>query len=210
MNAQHESRAQHRNSAPKIGLAGQAAEEEEDEDEEWVQVSNNAFGAFIHVGLQADVSAAFITCGPMLIISLLIQVIFAEELITGHLPVLTQQVGYAHLSYQDLSTQICNVPLKLQVSFVLRALSSRHFMEAHLHLDPTLECYPVSGHDLSNNTPKSAGLLACCADIGRHDFRHAHVLQHTAHVSRLQVFNQSRSSASFIVNHSYKMGFSAS
>jgi hypothetical protein len=77
-------------------------EEEEDEEEEWAQVrqkspairkraikkscygqksltsagqvSGNAFGAFIHVGLQADLQAAFITCGPMLSISLLIQV----------------------------------------------------------------------------------------------------------------------------------------
>jgi len=46
-------------------------------------------------------------------------VIFAEELITGHLPVLTEKLGYAHLSYEALSTRICNVPVKLQISAVM-------------------------------------------------------------------------------------------
>ena len=38
------------------------------------QVSDNAFGAFIHVGLQAGVVSALVNCGPMVLVSLLIQV----------------------------------------------------------------------------------------------------------------------------------------
>ena len=38
------------------------------------QVSDNAFGAFIHVGLQSGVVSALVNCGPMVLVSLLIQV----------------------------------------------------------------------------------------------------------------------------------------
>ena len=119
---------------------GKAFAAEDGDDEEWVQVSSNAFGAFIHVGLQADFQAAFITCGPMLVISLLIQIIFAEELITGHLPVLTQHVGYAHISYEELSTKICQVPLKLQVSLFLTHASWPFSSEPKKDVSRTAEC----------------------------------------------------------------------
>ena len=43
---------------------------------------------YIHILLQAGVASAAVKCGPMVMLSLLIQGIFAEELITRHLPVL--------------------------------------------------------------------------------------------------------------------------
>lgn len=60
------------------------AEGDENESCEWAKVSENAFGAFIHVGLQSGLKSAVVKTGPMLILSLLIQFIFSEELIVQH------------------------------------------------------------------------------------------------------------------------------
>jgi len=81
---------------------------------EWVKVSGNAFGAFIHVGLQSGLTPALINCGPMVVASLLIQGIFAEELISQHLPILTEKEALTRVI-----DRICWVPVKLQISAVL-------------------------------------------------------------------------------------------
>lgn len=60
-------------------------------------------------------ASAAVKCGPMVMLSLLIQGIFAEELITRHLPVLAGSQVVA----DGFVDKICLVPVKLQVSAVL-------------------------------------------------------------------------------------------
>jgi len=84
-----------------------------DDDGEWVKVSGNAFGAFIHVALQSGVSSAAIKTGPMVIASLLIQGIFSEELISQHIHAVQMPLD------ARIAEQICWVPVKLQISALM-------------------------------------------------------------------------------------------
>ena len=59
-------------------------DEDDDPDAQWVSVSENAYGAFIHVGLQSGFIRAWQKCWTMLIVSIIIAVVFSGELIQRH------------------------------------------------------------------------------------------------------------------------------
>ena len=82
------------------------------DDGEWVKVPGNAYGAFIHVALQSGLVSAAVKTGPMVVISLLIQLVFAEELISHHISTLQEK----HVRRVEM---ICWVPVKLQISALL-------------------------------------------------------------------------------------------
>ena len=77
-----------------------------------IKVSGNAYGAYIHVALQSGITSATVKTGPCVLVSVMIQCIFAEELISQHLTV-------AQGSSARLTEQICWVPVKLQISALL-------------------------------------------------------------------------------------------
>jgi hypothetical protein len=77
----------------------------------WVQANTNAFGAFIHVGLQSGLKKAFLNCLILVVTAVTIQLIFSEELITNHVPSLD-----IHSINAD---SICWIPWKFQLSAVV-------------------------------------------------------------------------------------------
>jgi len=90
----------------------------DDDVEEWVKVSNNAFGAFIHVSLQSGIWSAVIKTGPMVVASIMIQAIFSEELISQHIAAVEKHSDGSH-KLPNMVNQICWVPVKLQMSAVI-------------------------------------------------------------------------------------------
>jgi len=84
------------------------------DDGEWIKVSGNAFGAFIHVALQSGLRSATVKTGPMVLASVTIQFIFAYELIDQH-----WNVVVANPLLERNVEQICWVPVKLQISALL-------------------------------------------------------------------------------------------
>ena len=54
------------------------------EDDSWVQHTQNAYGAFAHVAMQSGIMRAIKMCGPMLIASIMIQSVFAAQLLNNH------------------------------------------------------------------------------------------------------------------------------
>lgn len=54
------------------------------EDDAWVQHTQNAYGAFAHVAMQSGILKAVQMCGPMLMASILIQTVFAAQLLYNH------------------------------------------------------------------------------------------------------------------------------
>ena len=76
----------------------------------WVTVSQNAYGAFLHVGLQTGYVRAVFLCGTMLIVSICIQIVFSVQLFLIHLP---------DLENADVITQICEIPSSLQICGVM-------------------------------------------------------------------------------------------
>jgi len=60
----------------------EAGEEEQDDDEEedWVFCAKNAFGAFIFMSITSSLPSAIVKCGPMVLVSVLIQAVFSLEL----------------------------------------------------------------------------------------------------------------------------------
>ena len=98
------------------GSAGEAvgSEGSEGDNELWVSVSENAYGAFIHVGLQSGFQQACFKCWLMLVISVVIAAVFAIELIDRHnfeAGRLTDRTGYFWITERS---QICWIPWKLQ------------------------------------------------------------------------------------------------
>ena len=79
-------------------------------DSVWTQANTNAFGAFVHVGLQSGLKKAVLKCLPMVILALTIQNIFSEELVSNH-----QKHLDIHYRSRD---SICWVPWKFQLSAV--------------------------------------------------------------------------------------------
>ena len=78
------------------------------EDEEaWHSLSKNAYGAFIHVGLQSGLVKAVEMCGSMLMVSCGIQMVIAFQLFVAH------QEEVARLQV------VCEIPFSLQMSAVM-------------------------------------------------------------------------------------------
>ena len=73
--------------------------------ERWIQHTQNAYGAFAHVSMQSGLLRAIQMCGPMLMVSVVIQAVFSSQLIHYH-----------RNDLSDLGEQICNVPVLLQCS----------------------------------------------------------------------------------------------
>lgn len=77
----------------------------------WAKANTNAFGAFIHVGLQSGLTRACLKCLPMVLVAVTIQLIFSTELITNHTP------------YLDIDSpnrdSICWIPFKYQISAIV-------------------------------------------------------------------------------------------
>ena len=77
----------------------------------WVQCNTNAFGAFIHVGLQSGLRKAFSQCLIMVLTAVTIQLVFSEELWLNHFRSLDR-------SSPDRNS-ICWIPWKFQLSAVM-------------------------------------------------------------------------------------------
>jgi len=54
------------------------------EDDSWVKHTQNAYGAFAHVAMQSGILRAMQMCGPMLMASIMIQTVFAAQLLNNH------------------------------------------------------------------------------------------------------------------------------
>jgi len=54
------------------------------EDDSWVKHTQNAYGAFAHVAMQSGIYRAMQMCGPMLMASIMIQTVFAAQLLNNH------------------------------------------------------------------------------------------------------------------------------
>ena len=50
-----------------------STKDDDEEDAIWVTCSENAYGAFIYMGITTSLTQAFIKCGPMVVVSILIQ-----------------------------------------------------------------------------------------------------------------------------------------
>jgi len=95
------------------GDENEHTDSEEDESNpliSWVTVSQNAYGAFLHVGLQSGYVRAVFLCGTMLIVSICIQIVFSIQLFLIHVPDLENSV---------VITQICEIPSSLQICGVM-------------------------------------------------------------------------------------------
>ena len=77
----------------------------------WMKCSQNAFGAFIHVGLQSGLQQAFRKCAILVVTAVTIQLTFSEELITNHW-------SSTH-RYSRARDSICWIPWKFQLSAVV-------------------------------------------------------------------------------------------
>lgn len=94
----------------------QGIEEDDDTDVEWVSVSQNAYGAFIHVGLQSGFLQAWRKCWTMLIVSIIIAVVFAQELIDRHWFLGERMSDKTSDFWVRERVHICWIPVKLQVA----------------------------------------------------------------------------------------------
>jgi len=91
-------------------------DEENDPDAQWVSVSENAYGAFIHVGLQSGLWQAWRKCWTMLIVSIVIAVVFSGELIQRHQFFGDRISDKTSDFWVRERIHICWIPVKLQVA----------------------------------------------------------------------------------------------
>lgn len=76
---------------------------------DWVFCSENAYGAFIYVGITETVGRAVIRCGPMVLASVLIQAVFSVELALSLNP----------LNLPEQGPLTCGIPADLQFAAIM-------------------------------------------------------------------------------------------
>jgi len=78
------------------------------DEEAWYSLSKNAYGAFVHVGLQSGVVKAVEMCGSMLVVSCGIQLVIALQLYFEH-----------QAEVAAVQQALCDIPFTLQMSAVM-------------------------------------------------------------------------------------------
>jgi len=88
-----------------------------DEERRWVAVSENAYGAFIHVAIQRGVLTGILKCGPMLVASVVLQMIFALELFYA-LPSISSRKTEICPTQDSCYQIMCRIPSSLQIAAI--------------------------------------------------------------------------------------------
>ena len=83
-------------------------DQEDLENGQWVSVSQNAYGAFIHVALQSGLLRACSMCLPMVGVSVFVQLVFSIQLFDAH-----------RTDFDDFGDDICRVYYLLHIVSVL-------------------------------------------------------------------------------------------
>uniref|UniRef100_A0A6U5W2E2 Uncharacterized protein n=1 Tax=Guillardia theta TaxID=55529 RepID=A0A6U5W2E2_GUITH len=88
-----------------------------DEERRWVAVAENAYGAFIHVAIQRGVLTGVLKCGPMLVASVVLQMIFALELFFA-LPTINSRKTEICNAQNECYQIMCRIPSSLQIAAI--------------------------------------------------------------------------------------------